>query len=488
MPIPSCGVETSSSPSVSTQGTKRSKKSRVFCYTNRGKKRSNGKRDEIIARGAMGVTMARSLISGAIRREVSEHELRKNISWESVSSIRHGAKSEADNAVKKGGNLNSQSHVVLPTYDKGFKRKLPSTSSISSSSNESEPSSENESSSKTSSTEEDEKSKPSTLDDSFRPAKSKRSFSAYSSSNIVNKNTSFDVPNNKPDKEVENFIFSDGPSTSKSFEPKPNSAQSSKNINLVKESASLNKNEKLTSLKELPSLNLFEAKSSPSQPSKNIDSDNNVASTSKKLVENKKIVFLKELPGFNPFEPQQKKKKVIKADSKQSTSSKGSTSSRSSSDGDSSKSSSYLSERSSSTENSNSTETSSLTSIDSKSSGYIEPLTDQQVADILEKSGFGQKNKNKNNQPPFSKRHEKNRSQNFKKLESASSWETVCSLRDEIFTENRMNLKTSKKKNTEENFKIRREKRKSKSEKSGPICKRIKTEKKLNSRKRLSTK
>ena len=71
---------------------------------------------------------------------------------------------------------------------------------------------------------------------------------------------------------------------------------------------------------------------------------------------------------------------------------------------------------------------------DSNSSEYIEPLTYQEVADILEKNRFGKSNKKQGNQPPCSKRHIQHKKITVKKLESASSWETVCSLRDEIFS------------------------------------------------------
>ena len=110
--------------------------------------------------------MVRSLFSGAIRKTISNKALRKDISWESVSSIQHYAKSDTLKRTK-GLDMNARSYVVLPTYEKIFKRKPPSTSSISTSSNDSKPSGSASESPKDSS--EDEKtSNSSTLDDPFK--------------------------------------------------------------------------------------------------------------------------------------------------------------------------------------------------------------------------------------------------------------------------------------------------------------------------------
>merc|ERR1719427_1357878 len=147
VPLPSCGVDIKSSQSSASKSKSESvstasrnkRKYRVFSYTNRGKKRSIGKKHSLID-GSEGKEMVRSLFSGAIRKTISNKELRRDISWESVSSIQHDAKSDtpADTLKRaKGLDANARSYVVLPTYEKAFKRKPPSTSSISTSSNDS---------------------------------------------------------------------------------------------------------------------------------------------------------------------------------------------------------------------------------------------------------------------------------------------------------------------------------------------------------------
>jgi len=111
----------------------------------------------------------------------------------------------------------------------------------------------------------------------------------------------------------------------------------------------------------------------------------------------------------------------------------------SSSDGSKSSSSDSSEASSSSTSSSTSTEetgslssSSSASSVDSNSSDYIEPLTDKEVADILEKSGFGPKKTEQTDLPPFSQRQTVKRKETFRKKTNVEpnlscSWETVLS-------------------------------------------------------------
>merc|ERR1712183_747366 len=153
--------------------------------------------------GSEGKEMVRSLFSGAIRKTISNKELRKDISWESVSSIQHGAKSDtpADTLQRTNGlDTNARSYVVLPTYEKAFKRKPPSTSSISTSSNDSKSSGSATSESSRESCKDEETSKSSTLDDSFKPT-------TLLSNNSTNANLQENKSKKKDSSNLFNFEF-----------------------------------------------------------------------------------------------------------------------------------------------------------------------------------------------------------------------------------------------------------------------------------------